>query len=175
MLAAVWLAVAASTAHADAGATVRCTTQVTGGVSSFGLQAWPQTWQKPYWFPADAYVFAGAGWKLLWLHGASPGVRVAHDSCRAVKTHVPLAAGGMPRVAHIVLGDYPTVRVRCTIPGEILIRYHVDQDGGGLPRSASVAVRLARGNVPLAYVTWSWSQVTAWASPRCETTLPTQP
>ena len=155
--------------------TVQCTTQVTGGIPSYGIQAWPQTWSKPYWFPADAYVFTGAGWKLFWVHGASPGIRLDSDSCRTVRARVPLAAAGLPHVARFVLGDYPTVRVRCTLRGPIVVRFRVEQDGRGLPRTASVALRLARGNTPLAFLTWSWTSVSAWATPRCETTEPTQP
>jgi hypothetical protein len=171
------LALAAPSAHA-AGAvdmTLRCTTGTTGGAPSVGLQAWPRTWNDPYWFPADAYVYAGAAAKLFWVHGALPSFRLDRNSCRPVSAHVPLSPAGLPRVGHVTFRDYPTIKIRCSLPGTILMRFHVQQDARGLPVAASIALRLTKSGTSLAYLTWSWSQVTAWASPRCETTMPSQP
>ena len=124
-----------------------CAAQIVGGTYVVGAKAWPRQYEAPYWNPADAIVWTGAGAKLFWAHGASKGVSVARDACRPVPpTRIPLAPGGLPQVAHFT-------------------------DHGGLPFSLSLAMRSTRGK-PLAYIRWSWSAVTAWASPSCDTTTP---
>lgn len=150
-----------------------CTAQIVGGLSVVGVKAWPRTYEAPYWNPADAIVWTGSASKLFWLHGASPGAYVARSSCRPSGARVPLAPAGLPKVAHFTDRQYPTVRIRCTGVPQVLLRYSLSTGHGGLPLRASVALRSAGGR-PLAYVEWSWTSVTAWASPRCETTTPSQ-
>jgi hypothetical protein len=150
-----------------------CAAQIVGGAPAVGVKAWPRTYQAPYWNPADAIVWTGASAKLFWLHGASPGVYVARSSCRSTSARVPLSPAGLPRVAHFTDREYPTVRIRCAFVPSVLLRYSMTAGRGGLPMHAALALRTPSGR-QLAYVEWSWTSVTAWASPRCETTTPSQ-
>lgn len=150
-----------------------CAAQIVGGTSVVGVKAWPRRYQAPYWNPADAIVWTGASSKLFWAHGASPGVFVARRSCRPASARVPLAPAGLPEVAHYTDREYPTVRIRCPFVPKVLLRYSVSTAQKGLPSHAAVALRTPAGK-QLAYLEWSWTSVTAWASPRCETTTPSQ-
>ena len=150
-----------------------CAAQVVGGAHVVGVKAWPRRYQAPYWNPADAIVWTGASSKLLWVHGATPGVFVSGPSCRPASAPVPLAPAGLPRVARYTDKEFPTVRIYCTSVPRVLLRYSVTTGHGGLPFRASIALRTTNGR-PLAYVVWSWKAVTAWASPRCETTTPSE-
>jgi hypothetical protein len=154
-------------------ATFLCAAQIVGGLHVVGLEAWPRTYEAPYWNPADAIVWTGASSKLFWAHGASPGVFVARSSCRSSGVPVPLGPSGLPRVAHFTFREYPTVRIRCAAVPRVLLRSSVSTGRGGLPLRASLALRTVGGR-QLVYVEWSWTSVTAWASPRCETTTPSQ-
>jgi hypothetical protein len=86
---------------------------------------------------------------------------------------VLLAPAGLPKVAHVSDREYPIVRIRCPFGPKVLLRYSVSSGSRGLPMRASLALR-TRAGTQLAYVEWSWTSVTAWASPRCETTTPSQ-
>jgi hypothetical protein len=150
-----------------------CAAQIVGGTSVVGVKAWPRVYEAPYWNPADAIVWTGASAKLFWVHAASPGVYVSRSSCAPTKARVPLAPAGLPKVAHFTDREYPTVRIRCPFLPKVLLRYAVSSGDRNLPVHAAVALRTPAGK-QLAYVEWSWTSVTAWASPRCETTTPSQ-
>jgi hypothetical protein len=153
-------------------AALLCAAQFVGGTYAVGVKAWPRVFEAPYWNPADAIVWTGASSKLFWAHGPSPGVFVARDACRPTSARIPLAPAGLPKVAHFTYREYPTVRIRCPFVRKVLLRYSVSSNRG-LPVGASIALRTPAGR-QLAYVRWSWTSVTAWASPHCETTTPSQ-
>jgi hypothetical protein len=150
-----------------------CAAQIVGGTRVVGVKAWPRTFEAPYWNPADAIVWTGASAKLFWAHGASPGVYLSRPSCRPTSARVPLGPSGLPKVAHFTFREYPTIRIRCPFVPKVLLRYSLTGAMRGLPTAVSVALRTPAGK-QLAYLQWSWTSVTAWASPRCETTTPSQ-
>ena len=83
---------------------------------------------------------------------------------------IPFTHAGLQSVAPTSTGN-PWNGARCLVPPNVnvTVRLRVVVSKPGVPTSAQVAVQAGRKQHPIAYIAWTPTRVTAWASAGCET------
>ena len=91
---------------------------------------------------------------------------VDNGSCKPVKRRFPLSAVKLPPLGTFTPG-YVDFSARCLLGGRVLARVSLRLDSQGRPQQALVAVRMEKGNRPVAFLEWSAKRVTAFLSRAC--------
>jgi len=125
------------------------------------------------WVGTDALMFAGASKLLTPTVGAKP-VKVGYyfDStvCIGSRARSALSHEGLSALGSFSRAGNTQMAETCSVaPNTILtIRLRVVLSKLGVPASAQLAIRGGKRPHELAFVSWTSSRFTAWASQACE-------
>jgi hypothetical protein len=144
--------------------TVSCATQVQGGLHVFEIQ----TFLKGPQFPTSGVQIMSQQQLLVGFNTLNTEPLIVDTgSCRPVKRRFPLTAAKLPSAGTFTPG-YTNFSARCPLGGRVLVRVRLGLDAQGRPRHALVAVRMEKGNRPVAFLQWSAKRVTASIIRACD-------